>query len=145
MNMKKYIAQKAMRFDKSYQKGEEIPENVIAKDMINKLLRCGVLAVIEVAEIKETNEITEEQQQEETSKITEEEQQEETSQISEEEQQEETSQISEEEQQKISLQTKEQLLQYKKEELEQMAEQKGIEVKQGMTKTDIVELLLQKE
>ena len=51
----------------------------------------------------------------------------------------------EEEQQKISLQTKEQLLQYKKEELEQMAEQKGIEVKQGMTKTDIVELLLQKE
>jgi len=26
--MKKYIAQKAMRFDKSYQKGEEIPENV---------------------------------------------------------------------------------------------------------------------
>ena len=145
MNMKKYIAQKAMRFDKSYQKGEEIPENVIAKDMINKLLRCGVLAVIEVAEIKETNEITEEQQQEETSKITEEEQQEETSQISEEEQQEETSQISEEEQQKISLQTKEQLLQYKKEELEQMAEQKGIEVKQSMTKADIVELLLQKE
>ena len=131
--MKKYIAQKAMRFDKSYQKGEEIPENVIAKDMINKLLRCGVLAVIEVAEIKETNEITEEQQQEETSKITEE------------EQQEETSQISEEEQQKISLQTKEQLLQYKKEELEQMAEQKGIEVKQSMTKADIVELLLQKE
>ena len=145
MNMKKYIAQKAMRFDKSYQKGEEIPENVIAKDMINKLLRCGVLAVMEVAEIKETNEITEEQQQEETSKITEEEQQEETSKITEEEQQEETSQISEEEQQKISLQTKEQLLQYKKEELEQMAEQKGIEVKQGMTKTDIVELLLQKE
>jgi len=109
MNMKKYIAQKAMRFDKSYQKGEEIPENVIAKDMINKLLRCGVLAVMEVAEIKETSKITEEEQQ------------------------------------KISLQTKEQLLQYKKEELEQMAEQKGIEVKQGMTKTDIVELLLQKE
>ena len=106
MNMKKYIAQKAMRFDKSYQKGEEIPENVIA---------------MEVAEIKETSKITEEEQQEETS------------------------QISEEEQQKISLQTKEQLLQYKKEELEQMAEQKGIEVKQGMTKTDIVELLLQKE
>ena len=121
MNMKKYIAQKAMRFDKSYQKGEEIPENVIAKDMINKLLRCGVLAVMEVAEIKETSKITEEEQQEETSKM------------------------SEEEQQKISLQTKEQLLQYKKEELEQMAEQKGIEVKQGMTKTDIVELLLQKE
>ena len=145
MNMKKYIAQKAMRFDKSYQKEEEIPENVIAKDMINKLLRCGVLAVMEVAEIKETSKITEEEQQEETSKITEEKQQEETSKITEEEQQEETSQISEEEQQKISLQTKEQLLQYKKEELEQMAEQKGIEVKQGMTKTDIVELLLQKE
>jgi uncharacterized protein YunC (DUF1805 family) len=107
--MKKYIVQKAMRFDKSYQKGEEIPENVIAKDMINKLLRCGVLAVMEVAEIKETSKITEEEQQ------------------------------------KISLQTKEQLLQYKKEELKQMAEQKGIEVKQGMTKTDIVELLLQKE
>ena len=126
--MKKYIAQKAMRFDKSYQKGEEIPENVIDKDMINKLLRCGVLAVTEVAD-----------------EITEEEQQEETSQISEEEQQEETSEITEEQQPEISLQTKEQLLQYKKEELEQMAEQKGIEVKQGMTKTDIVELLLQKE
>ena len=126
--MKKYIAQKAMRFDKSYQKGEEIPENVIDKDMINKLLRCGVLAVTEVAD-----------------EITEEEQQEETSQISEEELQEETSEITEEQQPEISLQTKEQLLQYKKEELEQMAEQKGIEVKQGMTKTDIVELLLQKE
>ena len=128
MNMKKYIAQKAMRFDKSYQKGEEIPENVIDKDMINKLLRCGVLAVTEVAD-----------------EITEEEQQEETSQISEEEQQEETSEITEEQQPEISLQTKEQLLQYKKEELEQMAEQKGIEVKQSMTKADIVELLLQKE
>lgn len=126
--MKKYIAQKAMRFDKSYQKGEEIPENVIDKDMINKLLRCGVLAVTEVAD-----EITEEQQQEETS------------QISEEQQQEETSEITEEQQPEISLQTKEQLLQYKKEELEQMAEQKGIEVKQSMTKADIVELLLQKE
>ncbi len=116
--MKKYIAQKAMRFDKSYQKGEEIPENVIDKDMINKLLRCGVLAVTEVEEI---------------------------SQISEEQQQEETSEITEEQQPEISLQTKEQLLQYKKEELEQMAEQKGIEVKQSMTKADIVELLLQKE
>ena len=126
--MKKYIAQKAMRFDQSYQKGEEIPENVIDKDMINKLLRCGVLAVTEVAD-----------------EITEEEQQEETSQISEEEQQEETSEITEEQQPEISLQTKEQLLQYKKEELEQMAEQKGIEVKQSMTKADIVELLLQKE
>ena len=126
--MKKYIAQKTMRFDKSYQKGEEIPENVIDKDMINKLLRCGVLAVTEVAD-----------------EITEEEQQEETSQISEEEQQEETSEITEEQQPEISLQTKEQLLQYKKEELEQMAEQKGIEVKQSMTKADIVELLLQKE
>lgn len=126
--MKKYIAQKAMRFDKSYQKGEEIPENVIDKDMINKLLRCGVLAVTEVAD-----------------EITEEEQQEETSQISEEEQQEETSEITEEQQPEISLQTKEQLLQYKKEELEKMAEQKGIEVKQSMTKADIVELLLQKE
>jgi len=126
--MKKYIAQKAMRFDKSYQKGEEIPESVIDKDMINKLLRCGVLAVTEVAD-----EITEEQQQEETS------------QISEEKQQEETSEITEEQQPEISLQTKEQLLQYKKEELEQMAEQKGIEAKQSMTKADIVELLLQKE
>ena len=150
--MKKYIAQKAMRFDKSYQKGEEIPESVIDKDMTNKLLRCGVLAVTEVADEiteeqqqEETSQISEEKQQEETSEITEEQQQEETSKITEEEQQEETSQISEEEQPEISLQTKEQLLQYKKEELEQMAEQKGIEVKQSMTKADIVELLLQKE
>ncbi len=127
--MKKYIAQKAMRFDKSYQKGEEIPESVIDKDMINKLLRCGVLAVTEVAEISQ---ISEEEQQEETSEITEEQQQEETSKIP-------------QEQQKTPLQTKEQLLQYKKEELEQMAEQKGIEVKQSMTKADIVELLLQEE
>ena len=42
--MKKYIALKAMKFDRYYQKGDSIPENVIAKDMINKLIRCGVLA-----------------------------------------------------------------------------------------------------
>lgn len=46
--MKQYIAQKAMKFDKSYPKGTEIPKNVIAKDMINKLVRCGALAEIEV-------------------------------------------------------------------------------------------------
>ena len=50
--MKQYIAQKAMKFDKSYSKGTEIPKNVIAKDMLNKLLRCGALAEIEVAETK---------------------------------------------------------------------------------------------
>lgn len=52
--MKKYIAQKAMKFDKSYPKGAEIPQNVIAKDMINKLVRCGALAETEVAETEAT-------------------------------------------------------------------------------------------
>ena len=109
--MKSYIALKAMKFDKSYQKGDRIPENVIAKDMINKLLRCGVLA--EGAEIEEN---PEEQQNQET-----------------------------EQQGTEQQETEQQLLQYKKEELEQMAKQKNIEIKQGMTKTDIVALLLQKE
>ena len=107
--MRNYIALKAMKFDKYYQKGDSIPENVIAKDMINKLLRCGVLVEGEEIEQQETEQ--QESGQHET------------------EQQE----------------TEQQLLQYKKEELEQMAEQKGIEVKQGMTKADIVALLLQKE
>ena len=102
--MRNYIALKAMKFDKYYQKGDSIPENVIAKDMINKLLRCGVLVEGEEIEQQETEQQETEQQE-----------------------------------------TEQQLLQYKKEELEQMAEQKGIEVKQGMTKADIVALLLQKE
>lgn len=128
--MKKYIALKAMKFDKSYQKGTEVPENVIAKDMRNKLLRCGALAVeITVEQEKKP----EEQNTEETEKTPE--QQEQINQISEQQQTEQTPQP----------QTEEQLLQYKKEELEQIAEQRGIEVKQSMTKADIVALLLQEE
>ncbi len=48
--MKRYIAQKAMKFDKNYPKGAEIPENVIAKNMINKLVRCKALTVETIAE-----------------------------------------------------------------------------------------------
>ncbi len=115
--MKKYIALKAMKFDKYYQKGDSIPENVIAKDMINKLLRCGVLA--KGGEIEQNPE----------------------------EQIPEQSEIEQQKNQNTqdTTQTEQELLQYKKEELEQMAEQKGIEVKQGMTKADIIALLLQKE
>lgn len=112
--MRNYIALKAMKFDKYYQKGDSIPENVIAKDMINKLIRCGVLVEGEEIEQQETEQQETEQQ--------------------------ETGQ-----QESGQHETEQQLLQYKKEELEQMAEQKGIEVKQGMTKADIVALLLQKE
>lgn len=119
--MKSYIALKAMKFDKSYQKGDRIPENVIAKDMINKLLRCGVLA-----EGEEIEENSEEQQNQET-------------------EQQETRQQETEQQETEQQETEQQLLQYKKEELEQMAKQKNIEIKQGITKTDIVALLLQKE
>lgn len=122
--MKKYIALKAMKFDKSYQKGDRIPENVIAKDMINKLIRCGVLAEGEEIEQQETEQ--QETEQQETG-------------------QQEIEQQGTEQQETEQQETEQQLLQYKKEELEQMAEQKGIEVKQGMTKTDIVALLLQKE
>lgn len=117
--MKKYIAQKEMKFDKRYQKGTEVPENVIAKEMRNKLVRCGALAVEITAEQEKK---PEEQNTEETEKTPE-------------QQTEQTPQP----------QTEEQLLQYKKEELEQMAQQKGIEVKQSMTKADIVALLLQEE
>ncbi len=125
--MKKYIALKAMKFDRYYQKGDSIPENVIAKDMINKLIRCGVLA--EGGEIEQNPEeqILEQSEAEQ--------QQNQNTEQSEAEQQENQN----------TTQTEQQLLQYKKEELEQMAEQKGIEVKQGMTKADIVALLLQKE
>ena len=129
--MKSYIALKAMKFDKSYQKGDRIPENVIAKDMINKLLRCGVLA--EGAEIEEN---PEEQQNQETEQQGTEQQ---------EIEQQETEQQGTEQQGTEQQETEQQLLQYKKEELEQMAKQKNIEIKQGMTKTDIVALLLQKE
>lgn len=127
--MKKYIAQKEMKFDKSYQKGTEVPENVIAKEMRNKLVRCGALAVEITAEQEKK---PEEQNTEETEKTP--------------EQQEQINQISEQQtEQTPQPQTEEQLLQYKKEELEQMAQQKGIEVKQSMTKADIVALLLQEE
>lgn len=129
--MKSYIALKAMKFDKSYQKGDRIPENVIAKDMINKLLRCGVLA-----EGEEIEENPEEQQNQETV-------QQETEQ--QEIEQQETEQQGTEQQETEQQENEQQLLQYKKEELEQMAKQKNIEIKQGMTKTDIVALLLQKE
>lgn len=127
--MKKYIALKTMKFDKSYQKGTEVPENVIAKEMRNKLVRCGALAVEITAEQEKK---PEEQNTEETEKTP--------------EQQEQINQISEQQtEQTPQPQTEEQLLQYKKEELEQMAQQKGIEVKQSMTKADIVALLLQEE
>ncbi len=127
--MRNYIALKAMKFDKYYQKGDSIPENVIAKDMINKLLRCGVLVEGEEIEQQETEQ--QETEQQETG-------QQESGQH--ETEQQESGQHETEQQE-----TEQQLLQYKKEELEQMAEQKGIEVKQGMTKADIVALLLQKE
>ena len=109
--MKQYIALKAVKFDRKYQKGEKVPENVIAKDMINKLLRCGVLVAGE-----ETEDILEENTEEH-----------------------------EQETEQEQHFTEQQLLQYKKEELEQMAQDMGIEVKQNMTKADIVTLLLQKE
>ena len=125
--MKKYIALKAMKFDRYYQKGDSIPENVIAKDMINKLIRCGVLAERGEIEQNPEEQILEQSEAEQ--------QQNQNTEQSEAEQQENQN----------TTQTEQQLLQYKKEELEQMAEQKGIEVKQGMTKSDIVALLLQKE
>ena len=125
--MKKYIALKAMKFDRYYQKGDSIPENVIAKDMINKLIRCGVLAERGEIEQNPEEQILEQSEAEQ--------QQNQNIEQSEAEQQENQN----------TTQTEQQLLQYKKEELEQMAEQKGIEVKQGMTKADIVALLLQKE
>ncbi len=108
--MKKYIALKAVKFDKKYQKGEEVPENVIAPKMITKLERCGCIAVREVEVEQNQEQLPQQEQEEQTTQGTEKE-----------------------------------LLQYKKEELEHMAEQKGIELKQGMTKNDIVALLLQKE
>ena len=125
--MKRYIALKAMKFDKNYQKGAEIPENVIAKEMINKLLRCEALAVETTAESDNKLEETKPNQEESDNKL------------------EESEQNTEKTEQTPRQQTEEQLLQYKKEELEQMAKDKGIEVKQSMTKAEIVALLLQKE
>ena len=109
---------------------------IALKDMINKLLRCGVLA-----EGEEIEENLEEQQNQET------EQQEIGQQETEQHEtgQQETGQQESGQQEIEQQKTEQQLLQYKKEELEQMAKQKNIEIKQGMTKTDIVALLLQKE
>ena len=134
--MKKYIALKAVKFDKKYQKGEEVPENVIAPKMITKLERCGCIAVREVEEEQNQEELPQQEQEEQN-------QEELPQQEQEEQNQEELPQQEQEEQ--TTQGTEKELLQYKKEELEHMAEQKGLELKQGMTKNDIVALLLQKE
>ena len=120
IKMKKYIALKAVKFDRNYAAGEEIAKNVIAPQMISKLIRCGKIATVEV---EEQEEITSNQEQPEG-------------------QTEQEEQINQEEQ----YHNKEkELLQYKKEELEHMAETMEIEVKQGMTKAEIFALLLQKD
>ena len=111
--MKKYIALKTVKFDKLYAAGEEIAENVIAPQMISKLIRCGKIVTVEV---EEQEEITSNQEQSE-----------------------------EQNHQKEQQDKEKELLQYKKEELEHMAETMEIEVKQGMTKADIIALLLQKD
>lgn len=38
-----YFALKPVKFDKDYSIGEEIPEEVIAPNMVEKLIRCGVI------------------------------------------------------------------------------------------------------
>lgn len=45
--MKKYIALRKAYFDKCYAINEEIPKDVIAQNMVSKLVRCGVIAVVE--------------------------------------------------------------------------------------------------
>lgn len=42
-----YIALKAVKFDRSYAIGEVIPEAVIASEMAEKLIRCGVIQKID--------------------------------------------------------------------------------------------------
>ena len=46
--MKKYIALKKAHFGRSYEIGEEIPQGVIAPKIVSKLVRCGVIAVVEM-------------------------------------------------------------------------------------------------
>lgn len=38
-----YIALKGARFDRKYNKGETVPDNVIAPEMASKLVQCGIL------------------------------------------------------------------------------------------------------
>ena len=144
-----------MKFDKNYKKGAKIPESVIAKEMINKLLRCGALAVETTAESDNKLEETKPNQEESDNELEETKSNQEESdneleetKLNQEESDnelEESEQNTEKTEQTPRQQTEEQLLQYKKEELEQMAKDKGIEVKQSMTKAEIVALLLQKE
>ena len=63
--MKKYIALKAVKFDRNYASGEEIAENIIAPQMISKLIRCGKIATVEVEEQEETIKQSEEQTEQE--------------------------------------------------------------------------------
>lgn len=42
-----YFALKPVKFDKDYSRGEEIPEEVIAPNMVEKLIRCGVIQKVE--------------------------------------------------------------------------------------------------
>lgn len=41
-----YFALKSVKFDKNYNRGEEIPEETIASNMAEKLIRCGVIQKI---------------------------------------------------------------------------------------------------
>lgn len=57
-----YMALKSLRFDKEYQRGEEIPAEVIAPAMIEKLKCCGVITEIGGGKKKEKTERQMEQQ-----------------------------------------------------------------------------------
>lgn len=46
-----YFALKSVKFDREYSKGEKIPKEAIASNMVEKLVRCGVIQ--EVEEVKE--------------------------------------------------------------------------------------------
>ena len=161
--MKKYIALKKMYFDKSYAVGEEIPKDVIALNMVSKLVRCGVIAaveeqdnsqnepdvvkenVIEKEEIKPKENIEQNGTNKEEKDSLENGEQNNGS--------EENDVVKNKQQNNMQKKTEnailqsfteKELLQKKKEELEQITKQLEIETKESMTKAELTILILEK-
>lgn len=56
-----YFALKAVKFDQNYSRGQEIPEEVISFDMVEKLISCGVIQKVGGTEEKtETDKLSKE-------------------------------------------------------------------------------------
>ncbi len=161
--MKKYIALKKMYFDKSYAVGEEIPKDVIAPNMVSKLVRCGVIAAVEGQNnsqnepdfVKENVTKKEEMKPKENTDQngTNKEEKDSLENGGQNNGSEENDVVKDKQQNNMEKKTEnailqsfteKELLQKKKEELEQITKQLEIETKESMTKAELTTLILEK-